>query len=263
MNAMRLLDIVRKLQGMPREDARAFCMKLFKPFGIVEEHYATGVNLVMRKKGTSDKQVIIASHYDAFPGCRGANDDFSAVAVLYGIAQSLWKKKPKHNLTLCIFDEEEQHCIGSRAFVAQHGVQDIKAVIDLELVGMGDVFGLWPVTKETALTRTLTSLLKKKKNSFETIGEIPWFWADYLPFKEAGVDSVCITLVPKEDIKDMRKFLSQRKYLLPIKIALGLVKVPKFFENYHTKRDTADKLSENSLQLAKDIVIDAINALQK
>jgi Zn-dependent M28 family amino/carboxypeptidase len=258
---MRLLDIVRKLQGMTREDARRECMKLFRQFDVVEEHYRTGINLVMRKPGR--QQIVIAAHYDTVPGCPGANDDFSGVAVIYGIAQALWKKKLKHGLTLCIFDEEERYCAGSRAFVAQHGVHDTKAVIDLELVGMGNVVGLWPVTRQTPLVKMLAGVAKKKKLQVETIGELSWFWADYLPFREQGVDSACITLVPKEDVQLMRKFLSQNKYVLPIKIMLGAVRIPRFFETYHTPKDTADKLNEKSLQLTKNLVIDAIKSLQK
>jgi aminopeptidase-like protein len=260
---MKLLSIVKKLEGMTRHEARAACRKLFARFGVIEEPYATGVNLVMRKPGTSKQQIVLAAHYDTFPGCTGANDDFSAIAVLYGIAQELWKKKPKHGLTLCIFDEEEQDCIGSRAYVKQHGAENIKAVIDLELVGNGSVVGLWPVVRETPLIRTMTTVLKKRKQHYEIGGELPMFWADYVPFRKAGVDSICITMIPKEEVNLIRPFVTQNPYRVMAKVALGIMKIPPFFQLYHSREDTADKLSEKSLQLAKNIVLDVIKELQK
>lgn len=260
---MRLHSIVKQLEGLNRQEARQACFELFKPFGVVEEHYSTGINLVMRKPGTSKKKIILAAHYDTFPGCPGANDDFSAIAALYGIAQELWNKKTKHVITICIFDEEEKNCLGSLAFIKQHGIADVKSVIALELVGMGDVVGLWPVTKKTPLVRMFEKVLKKRKQHYETIGELPWFWADYVPFKENGIDSVCVTLVPENDVKTMRKFLSQGKFSLGIKIALGLVKIPRFFKTYHSSGDTSKHISEHSLNLAKDAVIDVIKKLEK
>lgn len=263
VHIMQLLNIVRKLEGQTREDARNICMKLFAPFGIVEEHYKTGINLVVRKQGKSSKEIIIASHYDTFPGCTGANDNASATAVLYGIAHELWNKKLKHNLTICIFDEEEKDCIGSRAFVKQHDVSNVKVMIALELVGKGQVFGVWPVKKETPLVRTLTTVLKKQKTKYEILGKLPMFWADHQPFQEEGVDSLCLTLVPKKEVELIRPFITQNKYLVGLKVALGLMRVPKFFQIYHTGEDTPDKLSEKSLQLTKSIVIETITALQK
>ena len=261
---MKLLNIVKKLENKSSEDAREICLKLFKPFGIVEEHYPSGINLVIRKKGKTKNDIIIAAHYDTFPGCPGANDNFSSIAVLYGIAQEFWKKRLNHTLTLCIFDEEELNCIGSRAYIRQHGISNTKAMIDLELVGMGEVVGLWPVTKQTKILRTFENVMHKRKQQYETISNIPWFWADFTPFREKGLDeSICVTLVQKNDVQLMRTFLSQNTFVLPIKLTLGLIKVPKFFKLYHSAQDTADNLSEKSLNLAKNVVIDAIKALQK
>ena len=260
---MKLLNIVKKLEGLSRQDARAACLKLFAPFGIVEEHYATGVNLVMRKPGTSKHQIVLAAHYDTFPGCPGANDNASATAVLYGVAQALWTKKLTHGLTLCIFDEEETDCIGSRAYVKKHGVSDVKAMIDLELVGNGQVVGLWPALKETPLLRTFKTVLKRRKQPYETGGELPMFWADYLPFREAGADSICMSLIPKKEVEQIRPFVTQNRYLVGLKVALGLMKIPPFFKTYHTPHDTADKLSEKSLQRATGIIVDVAQALQK
>ncbi len=260
---MKLLDIVKRLEGLSRQDARETCMKLFRQFHIVEEHYRTGVNLVMRKPGTSKQQIVIGAHYDTFPGCTGANDDASAIAVLHGIATTLWKKKLKHGLTLCIFDEEERDCIGSRAYVWKHGVDGVKAMIDLELVGNGQFVGLWPVHNETPLVHTFTNVLKKRKVHYETAGAIPLFYADYVPFRNAGVDSVCMTLLPEKETNLIRPFVTQNKYLVALKVALGVMKIPPFFQTYHTKKDTSDKISEKSLQLAKKIVLDVLQALQK
>ncbi len=260
---MKLIDIVKKLEGKSREDARHLCLKLFAPFNIVEEVYATGVNLVLRKNGTSEKHIVLGAHYDTVPGCPGANDNFSAIAVLYGVAQAFGKKKLKHGLTLCIFDEEEIDCLGSRAYVQQHGVHDIKAMVDLELVGNGSVIGLWPVRRETPLLHTITKTLNKRKQAYETGGELPMFYADYVPFRGAGTDSICISLIPKNEVELIRPFVTQNRFLIGLKIALGLMKIPPFFKTYHATSDTADKLNEKSLQLAKDVVLDIVKEFQK
>lgn len=253
---MKLLNIVKALEGAPRRTARQKLRKLFAPFGVKEEHYATGVNLVMRKPGKP--QILLAAHYDTFPGCPGANDNFSGIAVLYGIAQELWKKNLPYGLTLCIFDEEELNCLGSYAYVQKHGIKDIKAVIDLELVGMGNVVGLWPVTKKTPLVSVFESVLQKRKQQYETIGKLAYFWADYQPFKEQGVDSVCVTLIEKRDVKLMRDFLALNTVMLAAKYVFRTLKLPHFFQAYHTEHDTSAELNEKSLQLTKHIILDVL-----
>ena len=56
--------------------------------------------------------------------------------------------KPRNKLKFIIFGNEESGCIGSKAYTKQHGIKNIIAVYNMELVGMGDMVGLWPITKE-------------------------------------------------------------------------------------------------------------------
>ena len=175
----------------------------------------------------------------------------------------MWKKKLKHGLTICIFDEEERNCRGSYAYVRQHGVHDVKAMIDLELVGNGDVVGLWPVTRETPLLCIITKTLTKQNKCYETGPELPMFYADYVPFRKAGADSICMTMIPKEEVELIRSFVTQNRYWVGLKVATGLMRIPPFFKTYHSPHDTVDKLSEKRLRHAKDVALAVLNALQK
>jgi aminopeptidase YwaD len=100
-------------------------------------------NLILRIAATNDTKkspVVIGAHYDAVPGCVGADDNASAVAVLLELARSLADKPAKYPIDLIAFDMEEYGLLGSRAYVEQlqQQKQKLRLMISLEMLGYCD-----------------------------------------------------------------------------------------------------------------------------
>lgn len=65
----------------------------------------------------SKEFLVIGAHYDTARNCPGANDNASAIAVIYGVIKKLKSvKQRKKNIIIVFFDQEEENLVGSRAF---------------------------------------------------------------------------------------------------------------------------------------------------
>jgi hypothetical protein len=115
--------------AQPREPGSAhwqavqdLCVERFTAAGFeVDLHtYATGVNVVGRKLGTTlpDEQILVAAHYDHIPGCNGADDNATGTAAVLELARVLGQRDYPRTLVVACWDEEEDGLIGAEAYVA-------------------------------------------------------------------------------------------------------------------------------------------------
>ena len=136
---------------MPREPESAhwqavqdLCASRLTELGFeVERHtYATGVNVVGVRDGTSEPQrrVLIAAHYDHIPGCQGADDNASGVAGVLEAARVLTMMPHARTLVVGCWDEEERGLVGSRAYAQRARARDvvIDAYFNFEMIGYRD-----------------------------------------------------------------------------------------------------------------------------
>ena len=149
---MTLMNYVKALEGKSNSDRKDIILKILEDIGYnyKTEKYSylgyEGVNIIINL-GKGKKKILAVTHYDAVPGSPGANDNASTIAVLFDVLRRFKKYKPENQFKIIIFGDEEIGCIGSRAYIKKHGIEDIIAVYNMELVGMGDMIGIWPVTK--------------------------------------------------------------------------------------------------------------------
>jgi hypothetical protein len=93
---------------------------------VVRHEYATGVNLLAFKNGTTmpDEWIVLSAHYDTTESTvYGAWDDGAGTAMLMELAKSGATRAFNHTLVYAFFDEEEQGLVGSAAFVEEYQSQ--------------------------------------------------------------------------------------------------------------------------------------------
>ncbi|MEM9929608.1 MAG: M28 family peptidase [Bacteroidota bacterium] len=79
-----------------------------------------GANLfgILPATEASNEYVILGAHYDTERKAPGANDNASAIAVIYGVTKALQKlDRRDKNFLIVFFDQEEEENVGSRAFI--------------------------------------------------------------------------------------------------------------------------------------------------
>lgn len=274
---MELLDYVRKLEGKTDEERRDIIINTLekRKYKFFLEEYKTtldqGINIIM-ELGSGEKEILVTCHYDVIPGSPGANDNASAIAVVLDVYKRLKEHELNNKIKLIIFGSEEPThfsagLIGSHEYVKKHGIENIRAVYSLELCGMGDVIGIWPVKKDTKSTlafKNLEETLNELNIYFEYSGKIPGFYSDYKSFRDAGLkDSLCLTAVLKEEKDEIRRFVEMNAYLLTLRMMTRTLKLPKLFQHYHSPDDKSIYLTESCLRMMSDVVYNAVINLDK
>lgn len=243
---MKLLAIVKEIEKAGNRLAAVKRILKKNKVSFTAERYDGGENIIIGKGN-----VLFVAHHDVIRGSPGANDDASAIAVLVGLAKA-------RKAAIVIFDEEEIGYVGATAHIKKHKLP--KAVIDLELMGNGDMMAIWPVTEKRPLLVKIRKALKKVI-PFEEAKKVPIFWADFTAFRNAGLkDAWSLTLLPSSEKELIRNFAT--KPFMSVALAL-FGRMPEFFRHYHSPYDDSKVLSEKSLQLSLKAVISVYDELHR
>jgi hypothetical protein len=269
-----LKDIVEELSGRSNRQRRDIVKEHLKKLGLQYEEQKfycfmhSNILVDLPTKNPGQKKIIIASHYDKVEGSPGANDNASAVAVVLGLADALKDMELEVPVTLAFFDMEENYPVygalnGSMNYVKRNGIDGIKAVLNFELVGEGQVPVFWPLINQS------NEYKKQIEDVTRATGTQPYFVediimnaGDHTSFQYTGVpDSICLTLGCQEDAhfleeaqqiraEDMKKDV---KTLQEFNIRVFYQSVT--FRNYHRDTDLPQFINEDSLRLAEKIAL--------
>lgn len=206
-----------------------------------ERYRGKTVQNIIAERGMDNAEgswIVIGAHFDsriiadqektgaAQQPVPAANDGGSGVAVLMGLAKTLPVMENKR-VTLAFFDAEDQGklmgwpdwCLGSKALAEKYGALERKpdAVIVADMIGDADLNIYREKNSDKALTDRLFSIASELGYGKQFINEERYSMNDdHVPFIEQGI--------PAADLIDFD------------------------YPWWHTLGDTADKLSEDSLQ---------------
>jgi len=107
-------------------------------YEVLLQKYGTGVNVLGLRSGSVSpkQQVIVGAHYDHIGDCKGADDNASGVAATLEIARLLARPSFERSVVIACWDEEEDGLIGSQAFVAAAGANEIVINFNFDMIGL-------------------------------------------------------------------------------------------------------------------------------
>ncbi|MCZ7556172.1 MAG: M20/M25/M40 family metallo-hydrolase [Bacteroidia bacterium] len=95
----------------------------------------TRLNVIGTLPGRRAEYVMICAHYDSrFEGCPGTDDNASGTAAVLEAARLLHDIPFEYSIKFVAFGGEELGLLGSKAYVAAHGDDSIRAVINLDMI---------------------------------------------------------------------------------------------------------------------------------
>lgn len=189
---------------------------------------STGANVVATRPG-GPKTVVVGAHMDSVAAGPGANDNGSGTAVVLELARVMSTRPTPFTLTFVDFDAEEIGLIGSRNFVSQLSAeqqQSIVGMLNLDMVGVGDRSVVGGTDQMVRLAQAAAS---QKGLSLSTMGEAAA--SDHASFIRVGIPSLFI-------------YRSNDP-------------------NYHSANDLAQYVDPANLQIAGDLALDVIGALER
>lgn len=252
----QLLDRIKVLEQLSDSERMVQIGKWLEEMGLSPEiqDFEGGVNMFLRSE--KPPRVGIASHYDTVPGTPGANDNCSAIVVCLEIARRYKEASfSTFGLDLFFFDKEETGLRGSKAFVKEYGTSEYLGLLNLEMMGKGSLFAIWPVEDQaegTVLT-AFEDACVEQGTSFIRVDQVVMNTADHESFREGGLaDAFSITCISPKDVQLAMLVAEKRSQGVSEYELSDLFDEAPIFEQYHLPTDTHHHLSEESLQLTAD-----------
>ncbi|MDX2031098.1 MAG: M28 family peptidase [Blastocatellia bacterium] len=210
-------------------------------------------NLIAELPGETSDVILLASHYDTKPykefAFVGANDGGSSTGALLEIARVMAAEKRKSRFTywFVFFDGEEAFCrdwseclkgkdntYGSRQMVAQLKQQKqldrIKAMILLDMIGDRDLTLAQCEESSPWLVETIWETAREAGHAAQFQDRTQSMVDDHIAFLEAGIPAVDLIDFEYGDEPEANNF-------------------------WHTRDDTLDKISPQSLKIVGDVVL--------
>lgn len=267
---MSFLELIKLLDNKSNRDRRHVIVDQLERLGIqfYLHEYSTGTNIIVDLGLPVDgKRIAIGSHFDRVPNSGGANDNGSAIAVCFDIIKRFEKSDNKNlGLRIFFFDEEETGLKGSSAYVKEYGVFDLVGLINMELVGSGDRFALWPVRDEAKglILESFESVASQKQILSKRFDQIVTNTADHVPFQKAGLhDTFTITCISAKDTDVAQNYYKALRRGATKELLSEILFGAPIFTHYHQSTDTFDKLSEYSISMTSSAIWDTVKNVQK
>lgn len=145
VETQRLVDDMTTIAGPRRsgsshwQSVQDLCASRLESLGFTVERqaFATGVNVIGVREGTSAERVVVSAHYDSTDECSGADDNASGVAGALEVARVLAARSIMRTLVVACWDQEELGLLGSSAWVerARAAADAVVASYVFEMIG--------------------------------------------------------------------------------------------------------------------------------
>ncbi|MBR6050003.1 MAG: M28 family peptidase [Clostridia bacterium] len=145
----------------------------------------TTENIVVTKKGASDKQIIVGAHYDG----DGTGDNGSGIALALTTAEKLIDVDTAYTIVFIFFSAEEYGCYGSTAYANAMSDEEVAKtlyMINMDSLICGDYACLYGGVQDNAnKTVTDTEAYDNAVKVAESLGikfeTNPWTWENPAP----------------------------------------------------------------------------------
>ncbi|MDV3347741.1 M28 family peptidase [Leptothoe sp. LEGE 181152] len=142
--------------------------------------------------------VVIGAHYDTVPGCPGADDNATGLAVLLELARRFSCQPPRRPVRLVAFDLEEYGLLGSKAYVKELNGQPIHLMLSLEMLGYCVKQSVSDQPSQAYPLESLKYIYPKTGDFIALIGNwqaLPQLWRLNRSFNVAGVDCAWLPMM--------------------------------------------------------------------
>jgi hypothetical protein len=160
-------------------------------------------NVICTLPGTGNGVIVVGAHFDHADKGDGVVDNWSGASLLPSLYQSLSSKPRNHTFVFISFTDEERGFIGSRAYVAGLGDEEIariRGMINIDTLGLGPT-EVWVSNSNPGLVKGLFSAassmgLPAREMNVDGVGD-----SDGQSFKLRKVPIITLHSVTEETFK--------------------------------------------------------------
>lgn len=188
--------------GAQHDPARNNIVATFQSFGLTVELFpftysgVTYYNVIATKPGIvrPSEIYVVGGHFDSVNN-PGADDDGSGVAAVMEVARVLSQYDTERTIRFCAWDIEENGLVGSTAYVAAHTTDNIRGMIQFDMIARDAgqyMCDIWGRTASNAIKTAVSTALLDYGNNLNTQVNGALNGSDHAPFENAGFQACCL-----------------------------------------------------------------------
>ena len=156
-------------------------------------------NIVVSFEGEMPR-LVVGAHYDSVPGSTGANDNGASVCIVLEMVRSCLQTHPHRAIDFCFFDLEEVPTSGAKAYLNRVAHDQIWAMINFDVCGLGDTLLLGPKkhVDQGPLQQPMMKTIDSGKHVIEIAEKMPP--GDDRAFEQVGIPNVSVGILPKQEV---------------------------------------------------------------
>lgn len=206
-------ELLLELQSAPNDNPERVTrlVELYRQAGAVDDDIARAPvaarrptdppldNVIVTKKGETDRLIVVGGHLDKVRPGGGIIDDWSGACMAANLYQAIRDVPTRHTFQFVGFAYEEQGLLGSRAMVVALGEEPeekVRAMVNLECLGVGGPF-LWTNGSNNSM-EALAHQVADRVGLPLVDHEIKGVGADSIPFDRAGIPSLTFDGLPTD-----------------------------------------------------------------
>ena len=205
-------DLRGRLDRLPgtNPEREKYVVDLFKlagakPEDIVLQDAGRGRhNIMVVKKGKTDRVIVIGGHHDKVAEGMGAIDNGTGSTMVANLYQALHDQPTDATIVFIAFAREEEGLLGSEAYVrslTQEQKSKIDAMINLDTLGVDGTFSWKNNSTRALLDRVQTVATATKRDLVEA--HLDGGDADSSTFRQAGIPAITIYGASQDVIFDI------------------------------------------------------------
>lgn len=206
-------------------DREATLSKLFSEAGCSGDRlkeqpvtHSKAPNVICTLPGSGNGVIVVGAHFDYVSDGSGVADNWSGASLLPSLYQSLSEIPRTHTFVFLGFTDEEKGFLGSRAYVAGLGKEEIariQGMIDMDTLGLGPT-EIWVSNSDPGLVKQLSNLAWSMKlpvsgMNVDGVGD-----SDGHFFKDRGIPIITLHSVTSETLSILH---SRRDNIAAIKFS--------------------------------------------
>jgi aminopeptidase YwaD len=246
---MALLDDLRRLATADQAARRHALLLLLReidaPFALSRERLGRHrpENITVRFQEQVGPRLVLGAHYDSVPGSTGANDNGAGVVVLLTWLRLALTHPPNNPLDVVFFDLEELGQLGSQAYLDRVGAENVLAMINLDICGVGDTILVAPRhhVERGPLQQPLQNVASAGAYPYEVVDLLPP--GDDLTFERADIPNISVCILPWQDreaVQNTAQSIRQGRWPRDL---------PTIWETMHNGRlDSIQSIEEQAMQ---------------
>lgn len=208
-------------------------------------------------------KLVIGAHYDSVEGSTGANDNAAAVCILIEFIKRIMNTSHENSIDIVFFDCEEIADKGSEEYIKRFGANNIKAMINLDMCGVGDTIVLGPNINinKGFFSFALTNSEIIAKHKVRVIDFMPQ--GDEASFEKHRIPNISLAMMPYGEvdlIEKIFKYIHARNYEELSKIKT----LPSIMDTMHNgSKDNIEVVETSAMIKMLNFLIDLIYNLEK